>query len=43
MCSKVRDFELPFVKEGTDGDILDKTPTGGISKVMLEDKVKMPR
>ncbi|KAG0348210.1 hypothetical protein BG004_005687 [Podila humilis] len=38
MCNKVRDFESPFVKGGTVGDILDKTPPGGISKVMLEDK-----
>lgn len=40
MCNKVRDFESPFVKEGTVGDILDKTLASGISKVMLEDKVK---
>ncbi|KAF8953758.1 hypothetical protein BGZ52_003597 [Haplosporangium bisporale] len=38
MCIKVRDFESPFVKEGTVGNILDKTPAGGISKVTLEDK-----
>ncbi|KAG0335642.1 hypothetical protein BG000_007354 [Podila horticola] len=38
MRNKVRDFELPFVKGGTVGNILNKTPASNISKVVLEGK-----
>lgn len=39
MRNKVRDFESPFVKGGTVGNIVNKTPARNISKVVLEGKV----
>ena len=41
MCDQVRHF--PIISGGTEnltlGDLFDKTPQGGISKVTLEEKV----
>lgn len=42
MSKEVRDFKVPGGKDGkvrTLGDLLDRTPKGLISKVMLEEKV----
>ncbi|KAF9391885.1 hypothetical protein CPC16_003798 [Podila verticillata] len=42
MSKEVRDFKIPGGKDGkvrTLGDLLDRTPKGLISKVMLEEKV----
>lgn len=42
MCSEVRDFKLVGGKDGkvlTMGDMIDRTPKGMISKVMLEEKL----
>lgn len=42
MCNEVRDFKLHGGKDGkvlTMGDMIDRTPKGMISKVMLEEKL----
>lgn len=42
MCKQVRDFKVPIEHGGgivTIGDLIDRTPKGRISKVMLEEKV----
>ncbi|GJJ71460.1 hypothetical protein EMPS_03810 [Entomortierella parvispora] len=43
MCREVRDFPIPAMgssnRQLTLGDLIDKTPTGLISKMMLEEKV----
>ncbi|KAF8947927.1 hypothetical protein BGZ47_007323 [Haplosporangium gracile] len=41
MCDETRDFLLPIpgAKKWTMGDLYDRTPHDGISKVMLEEKV----
>lgn len=42
MCKEVRHFKIPGGKDDkvlTIGDLIDRTPKGMISKVMLEEKV----
>lgn len=39
ICDRVRHFRCPYT--GTFGDMIDRTPKDLISKVMLEDKVRI--
>ncbi|KAG0342029.1 hypothetical protein BG000_007222 [Podila horticola] len=42
MCKEVRHFQVPGGKDGkvlTIGDLIDRTPKGSVSKVMLEEKL----
>lgn len=42
MCKEVRHFQVPGGKDGkvlTIGDLINRTPKGSVSKVILEEKV----